>query len=142
MRALGAGVAAGAIALAAALVYRSDAPFIYHGLVTDGLPLVIVSGVCGLALLALLARGVRRGLRPLAVGAVVAVVWGWGVAQYPYLLPQTLKINEGAGVNETLTAVLIVFGVAVLVVIPGLALLYTLSQRSLLEPEGGPPPRG
>ena len=43
----------------------------------------------------LLWRGVRRGARPLAVGAVVAVIWGWGVAQYPYLLPQTLTIEQG-----------------------------------------------
>ena len=61
----------------------------------------------------LLRRGARRGARPLAVGAVVAVVWGWGVAQYPYLLPQKLTIADGAATSATLTAVLIVFGVAV-----------------------------
>jgi hypothetical protein len=33
--------------------------------------------------------------------------------------------------------VLIVFGVAVVVVLPALALLYTLDQRSLLEEEQG-----
>jgi cytochrome d ubiquinol oxidase subunit II len=56
--------------------------------------------------LVLLWRRARRGIRPLAVGAVVAVIWGWGAAQYPYLLPQTLTIEEGAGASETLTAVL------------------------------------
>ena len=66
---------------------------------------------------------------------MVAVIWGWGVAQYPYLLPQTLTIEEGAGASETLTAVLVVFGVAVVVVLPALALLFTLDQRSLLEEE-------
>ena len=58
---------------------------------------MILSRLCGLGVLALLWRGARRGARPLAVGAVVAVIWGWGVAQYPYLLPQTLTIKEGAG---------------------------------------------
>ena len=43
----------------------------------------------------LLVRGARRGVRPLAVGAVVAIIWGWGAAQYPYLLPGELKIDEG-----------------------------------------------
>ena len=52
--------------------------------------------MCGLGALALIARGARRGARPLAVGAVVAVIWGWGVAQFPYLLPQRLTISAGA----------------------------------------------
>ena len=43
---------------------------------------------------------------------MTAVVWGWGVAQYPYLLPQRLKISEGAASDPTLTSVLIVFGIA------------------------------
>ena len=58
---------------------------------------MILSGLCGLGVLVLLARGATRGARPLAVGAVVAVVWGWGVAQYPYLLPEKLKIAQAAG---------------------------------------------
>jgi cytochrome d ubiquinol oxidase subunit II len=70
---------------------------------------------------------------------VVAVIWGWGVAQYPYLLPQTLTIKEGAGASGTLTAVLIVFGVAVVVVLPALGFLYTLAQRSVLEGEAEAP---
>ncbi len=69
----------------------------------------------------------------------MAVVWGWGVAQYPYLLPQTLTINDGAGASETLTAVLVVFGVAVVVVLPALGFLYTLAQRSVLEGEAEAP---
>ena len=86
----------------------------------------------------LLRRGARRGARPLAVGAVVAVVWGWGVAQYPYLLPQKLTIADGAATSATLTAVLIVFGVAVVVVLPSIGLLYTLTQRSLIEETEAP----
>ena len=47
-RALGAGLVTGAIALAGILVYRADARFIYDGLTSEGLPLVIVSAACGL----------------------------------------------------------------------------------------------
>ena len=88
-----------------------------------------------MAALVLLWRGARARPPPLAAGAVVAVIWGWGVAQYPYLLPETLTIEDGAAASETLTALLVVFGVAVVVVLPALGLLYTLSQRSLLEEE-------
>jgi cytochrome bd ubiquinol oxidase subunit II len=134
-RARVAAVVAGALAVAGIFALRADARFVYDGLTGDGLPLVVLSLVCGLAALVLLWRAARRGVRPLAVAAVVAVVWGWGVAQYPYLLPTSLTIEQGAGASETLTVVLILFGVAVLVVLPALGLLYTLDQRSVLEEE-------
>ena len=68
------------------------------------------------------------------------MIWGWGVAQYPYLLPQTLTIADGAAPSATLTGVLIVFGVAVVLVLPSIALLFTLAQRSLVEEEPQPMP--
>jgi cytochrome bd ubiquinol oxidase subunit II len=134
-RALGAALGAGAVALAGIFVLRADARYVYDGLTSEGLPLVLLSAVCGLGALALLWRGARRGVRPLAVGAVVAVIWGWGVAQYPYLLPEKLKIADGAGASGTLTAVLVVFGAAVVLVLPAIGLLFTLGQRSVLEEE-------
>jgi cytochrome bd ubiquinol oxidase subunit II len=132
-RAIGAAVAAGALAAAGLAVVHEDARYVYDGLVGDALPLVVASIVCGGAALALLARGRRRGTRPLAVAAVAAVVWAWGVAQHPYLLPETLRIESAAAPEATLTALLVVFGAAVLIVAPALALLYTLHQRSLLD---------
>ena len=136
VRARAAAVVAGALAVAGIVALHSDARFVYDGLTSEALPLVLASVVCGLGAMVLLWRGAPRGVRPLAVAAVVAVIWGWGVAQYPYLLPQTLTIDEGAGASETLTAVLVVFGLAVVIVLPALALLFTLDQRSLLEEEG------
>jgi cytochrome d ubiquinol oxidase subunit II len=90
--------------------------------------------------LVLLGRGARRGPRPLAVGAVVAVVWGWGVAQHPYLLPQVLTIDAGAAPSDTLTALLIVLAIAVVLVLPAIGLLFTLTQRSLIEEGERPHP--
>ena len=133
VRALGAAVAAGVLAVAGIVALHADARYVYDGLTGDGLPLVIASALCGAAVPVLLVRGTRRGARPLAVGAVVAVVWGWGVAQHPYLLPQVLTIDQGAAPGATLTAVLIVFGAAVVLVLPSIALLYTLAQRNLIE---------
>ncbi len=132
-RGLLAGIVAGLLALVAAFLLREEAPYLYDRLVGEGLPLVIASALCGLAVLVLLAGGFRRGLRPLAGGAVVAVVWGWAVAQFPYLLPTSLTIGESAAPDPTLTSVLIVFGAATVVVLPALGLLYWLSQRELLS---------
>jgi cytochrome bd ubiquinol oxidase subunit II len=140
-RALGAAVAAGALAATGIVVLHGDARYVYDGLTGSALPFVIVSVVCGAAVPVLLRRGVPRGARPLAVGAVVAVIWGWGVAQHPYLLPTDLTIDAGAAPGATLTSLLIVFGVAVVLVIPALALLYTLAQRSIIEETSRPEPR-
>ena len=132
-RALAAALVAGALALAGIFVLEADEPYVFDGLTGDALPLLIASGLCGLGALALLVRGGRRGLRPLAVGAFVAVIWGWGVAQFPYLLPTSLKISQSAAPGPTLDAVLIVFGVALVVVLPALGLLYWLSQKEILS---------
>ncbi|MGZ5311917.1 MAG: cytochrome d ubiquinol oxidase subunit II [Solirubrobacterales bacterium] len=140
-RALAAAVVAGLAAAAGIAALRDEARFVYDGLLGPGLPLVVLSGVCGLAAIALLARGVSRGfggraellLRPAAVGAVVAVIWGWFVAQHPYLLPTQLTIEDAAGASAALTTVIVVFGIAAVTCVPALGLLYVLQQRERLE---------
>jgi len=139
-RALATAVATGVLALAGLVALHADARYVYDGLTGDGLPLVIISLLCGGAVLVLLRRGARRGPRPLAVGAVVAVVWGWGVAQHPYLLPQVLTIDAGAAPSDTLTALLIVLAIAVVLVLPSIGLLFTLTQRNLIEEGERPQP--
>ena len=140
IRALLAAVIAGVLAVAGIVALHADARYLYDGLTGKALPLVIVSALCGAAVLVLLGRGHARGPRVLAAGAVTAVVWGWGVAQHPYLLPKVLTIDDAAAPSATLTAVLIVFGVAVVLVVPAMGLLFTLAQRSLIEEGERPAP--
>ena len=134
-RALAAAVVAGAAATVGLVELHSEARYIFDRLIDQGLPLVVLSVLCGLGLLLVLLRGGRRPLRPLAAGAVIAVIWGWGVAQFPYLLPTSLKIGAAAAPDPTLDVVFIVFGIAAVLVLPSLGLLYTLTQRDLLEGE-------
>ena len=131
-RALAAALLAGALAVAGIFALHSEARYVFDRLTDQGLPLVVLSGLCGLGVIAQLLRGARQGLRPLAIGAVVAVIWGWGVAQFPYLLPTSLRIDQAAAPGPTLDAVLIVFAIAAVVVLPSLGLLYWLSQREML----------
>ena len=133
-RALMAAVVAGAGAALGVIALHQDARFIYDGLTSwPGIALVILSGVCGLAALGLLISGRNRGLRVAAVGAGVAMIWGYFAAAFPYVLPTTLSISDAAGASATLISVIVVFGFAGVLVIPSLALLYVLSQRSTLE---------
>jgi cytochrome d ubiquinol oxidase subunit II len=69
----------------------------------------------------------------LAIGAVVSIVWGWGVAQWPYMLPETLKVGAAAAPDPTLVSVLVVFGIAAAVILPSIAIVYVLDQRGALE---------
>ena len=137
-RALAAAIGTGALAAVGLVALHRDARSVFDGLTSDALPLVVLSVVCGVAVLLLLRRGAQRGARVLAAGAVVAVIWGWAVAQHPYLLPPSLTVSDAAAPHETLIGLLIVFGVAVLVVLPSLGLLYTLVQRNLVEETSQP----
>jgi cytochrome d ubiquinol oxidase subunit II len=137
VRAIGAGFAAGFLALVGVVVLHDDSTYVFHGLMSRALPLVILSALCGIGSLILLTRANHRGARMLAMGAVTSVIVGWGVAQWPYMLPTTLKVSQAAAPDATLATVLVVFAVAAVVILPSLGLLYVLDQKSLLDSDTG-----
>jgi cytochrome d ubiquinol oxidase subunit II len=139
-RALAAAAVAGVAAAFGLVELHAEARYIFDRLLDEGLPLVILSALCGAGVLALLLSAARRPgaalprlLRPLSAGAVIAVIWGWGVAQFPYLVPTSLKIAQSAAPPDTLSTVIVVFIVAAILVLPALGLLYWLSQKELLS---------
>jgi cytochrome bd ubiquinol oxidase subunit II len=136
LRAAVAGGVSGALSLATLLEIHGSNPALFHGLTHRALALVIVSAACGLAVLVFLVTGRSQGLRPLSVLGVAAVVWGWGVAQYPALLPGTrLTLTSGAAPHSILVTVVVVFVAAALLVAPSFLLLFSLHGRQLLEEE-------
>jgi cytochrome bd ubiquinol oxidase subunit II len=135
-RAIGAAIVAGVVAFIGIFVLHNHATYVFHGLTSRALPLVILSAICGVASLVLLIRDAHRGARILAIGAVVGVIVGWGVAQWDYMLPTSLTVSDAAAPTGTLQALLAATVLFVLVVVPGFVLLYTLDQKSLLPGEG------
>jgi len=97
---------------------------------------VVVSVLSGLAVLVLLVSGRTRLVRPVAVLAVAAVVWGWAVAQYPYLLPPRLTIAAAAAPAPTEVALLVVVGIIAVLVVPSFAILYRLTLGGRLGGTG------
>jgi cytochrome d ubiquinol oxidase subunit II len=134
-RAVVAAVVAGVVAFAGIFVLHADAEYVFHGLASRALPLVIVSALCGIGSLVLLLRHSARGARLLAIGAVASIVIGWGVAQWPYMLPTSLTVADAAAPSGTLTAILVVTGIAAVTIVPSLILLFVLDQKSLLPEE-------
>ena len=122
------GVATGAVVLGTLLPLRADAPTLYDGLSGRAAVLVVASAAAGIATLVLLWRRRPGVARFTAVAAVVSVVVGWGVAQYPWLLVDEVRIEDGAGASATLAALLVAVGLAVVLVVPALAYLFWLTQ--------------
>jgi cytochrome d ubiquinol oxidase subunit II len=134
-RALVAGGAAGAVAVGGIFVLHADAPTLFHGLTHRGLPLVVMSAASGVAALALLWTRRNAAARVAAALAVVAVLWGWAVAQYPFLLEDRLRINAAAGSHATLVAMSVCIAVGAVLLVPSLLALFVFAQRGELPGE-------
>ncbi|WP_199430530.1 cytochrome d ubiquinol oxidase subunit II [Qaidamihabitans albus] len=128
-RAIGSGFAAGAIALGGVLVLRRDAPFLFSGLTTVALPVVVLSAAAGLTSLALLVRGHYLVARVSAALAVAALLWAWAVAQYPMLLLPDTAIDDASARPEVLQVTLLVSAVGAVLLVPSLLWMFWLFQR-------------
>jgi cytochrome d ubiquinol oxidase subunit II len=134
-RALGAGIAGGAIAVGGLAVLRSDAHPLYHGLLSGaGLPALIVSVLAGLTTLGLVWARRFEPARYTAALAVAAIIAGWALAQRPLLLPN-LTIRAAAAPNETLVAVIVAVLAGGAILFPSLGLLFKLTLSGRLDHE-------
>ncbi len=115
---------------------RDDARYLFDELTTKALPFVIISAVAARRRSSSWCATPTTGLDLLAIVAVASIVIGWGVAQWPYILPETLEVEDAAAPSGTLSALLVAAICAVVIVVPGFILLYTLDQKSLLPDEG------
>ncbi|MDO8212750.1 cytochrome d ubiquinol oxidase subunit II [Conexibacter sp. CPCC 206217] len=131
-RALGAGLVAGVVAAAGLFVLRDDTRALFDDLVSGGgLAAVIVSALAGLGTLTLVWQRRYEWSRYSAAVAVAAIVAGWAIAQSPTLLPG-LTVEQAAASHDVLVAVVVATLAGALVLLPSLALLFTLTLRGSL----------
>jgi len=145
VRALWSGGAVFLAALGALLIAPAHAPLVGVGLLASrwSLPFHVATGAAAVATLAALWWR-RYHLARVAVGAQVSlIVWGWAVAQYPYLVPPDLTVKSAAAPEATLRLMLIALGLGTAVLLPSLLYLFRVfkaapsgSARRL--PRGGP----
>jgi cytochrome d ubiquinol oxidase subunit II len=138
-RAIGAGVAVFVTAgLALLLAMTGDAPLILRGLLRSpwALPLHLVTGAAALAAFA--AVWLRRyRLARLAAGLQVSlIVWGWALAQYPYLLPPDFTIGNSAAPDITLRLVAWALAAGALVLLPSLWYLFRVFKTAPADQPG------
>jgi cytochrome d ubiquinol oxidase subunit II len=139
-RALMTGAITGVAALAGVAPLHADAPILFDGLTGRALPLVAASAAAGTATLWALWRGRAVVARAAAVVAVAAIVLGWGVGQWPWLLVDVVEVDDAGGADAARWGLLVVSGVATATVLPALAYLYVLTQRDALGGPGGDRP--
>ncbi|MEU4690843.1 cytochrome d ubiquinol oxidase subunit II [Actinoplanes sp. NPDC023714] len=131
-RAIAAGLAGLALGVVVLISLWFDERQMFDRVVQRGWPLLLASLVL-LAATFLLAGGTRMWrVRLAGAGGIAALVWAWAVAQYPYLLPFSLTVQDGAAGPATLRWLLIWAAGALLLVVPALILLFWLDQRGEL----------
>lgn len=125
-----AGIGVGVLAAAGLLVVRFDSPGLSAALWRwPAIGLILVSIVSGLASLALIYAGQYVAVRVTAGLAAAAVLWGWGVAQYPVLLLPDATVDKAAAKPAVLQALLASTVVGAVVLLPSLWWLFALFQR-------------
>jgi len=130
-RALGSGVVTGAVAIGAILVLRSDARDLADKLLSGwGLVLVVVSVLAGLVSLGLIATRRYLAVRVTAAAAVTALLWGWGAAQYPSMLPG-MTASDAAAQHSVLVASLGALGGGALLLVPSMLWMFRIFQRTV-----------
>ncbi len=150
-RALATGILAFPVAMVVLLIAGHRAPLIHAGLVRPGWGLLWHLATGALAAGALASLWFRRYhlARAAAVLQVSLIVWGWAIAQYPWVLPPDLTIAQAAAPPVTLRLTLLGLAGGTVVLVPSLWYLYRVfkSGRTSILPsrqgwQGGPDGQG
>jgi len=128
LRAIAAGAAVFAMAVLGLAVFPQAPP------VDEGV--VALTGAAALAAFWSLWRRRYKRARIAAAAQVTLIVWGWGIAQYPSLLPPDLTIAGAAAPRVTLELALIAVVAGAIVLFPSLYYLMRVfkGNRALEAP--------
>ncbi len=118
---------------ALAVIAVQDLDLLKRMLLGPGTPFALVTVILVPVVAFLMWRSRFTLYRVLTVAAVGSLVFAWGFAQSPDLLPGSLTIAQAAAPRSTeILLVVVTLGVA-LVIVPSMGLLYYLDQRGALE---------
>jgi cytochrome d ubiquinol oxidase subunit II len=139
-RGLGAGLAVMVTGVAALALSRGVAPSLQQGLLGApwASPLHLLTAVAASGGFAALWLRRWRWARIAAAGEVSLILWGWALAQYPYLVPPGFTIDGSAAPTITLTLVLGALVLGAVVLFPSLYYLFHVFKGRAAEPERRP----
>jgi cytochrome d ubiquinol oxidase subunit II len=120
------------MALTVFLLSREDAPAIRERLASSwwAWPLQLATALAALAMLAALWARRFQLARICAAGQVTLILWGWALAQYPYLVRPELTIHNGAAPQATMRALLWALAAGVVLLFPSYWYLFHVFKGS------------
>lgn len=132
IRAIGSELAAGALALAVFAMAGDAAPSLRERLANSWWtwPVQITTGVLAISTLWLLWTRRFGSARITAAAQVTMILWGWAVAQYPYLVRPELTIHQNAAPQATLRLLLIALTIGALLLLPSYWYLFRVFKTS------------
>jgi cytochrome d ubiquinol oxidase subunit II len=105
--------------------------------VLAGVALVLSRDAAVTALMCLWRRAFRAA-RMAAAAQVSLILWGWALAQFPFVIPDTLPIRQAAAPRVTLELLVIGLAIGAIVLLPSLRYLFRTfkseSARGASEP--------
>jgi cytochrome d ubiquinol oxidase subunit II len=125
-RALATGIWMGALSLAGLALLATELPALWHGFAARAWPLVALAVVAGVG--SLLALWYRRLTAAVAAAALTvgSVIWGWGVAQYPALVPPSITLQVAKAPDAVLWAMIVGISLGMVLLVPSLWWLMVL----------------
>jgi cytochrome d ubiquinol oxidase subunit II len=126
-RALASGALTGAMALLVFLL-ADRAPHVRAGLTGSAwaVPLHVATAACAVGSWSSLWVRSFWWARAAAIAQVSLIIWGWALAQYPYLIRPHLTISAAAAPRPLLVLLLQVLAVGAVILIPALLYLFRI----------------
>jgi cytochrome bd ubiquinol oxidase subunit II len=126
VRALAAAAVVGALALIVFLLSERGAPLIRAKLASSWWtwPLQIATGVMAVGAISALWTRRYRLARLCAAAQITLILWGWGMAQFPYLVEPDITIYNAAAPPITQRVLLVALAVGALLLFPSFYYLF------------------
>jgi cytochrome d ubiquinol oxidase subunit II len=131
-RALLSGVVVGVLALVVFRLSGTYAPKIRTGISASpwAIPLHLATALCAVGALAALWKRKYSLARLCAAGQVTLILWGWALAQFPYLVEPDITIQSAAAPPETLRLLSLALVAGALILFPSFYYLFRVFKAS------------
>lgn len=137
-RALGAAAAVFILAGIALALSARAAPRVAAGIVTApwSLLLHLCTGAAAVAAILCLWLEAFRAARIAAAAQVSFILWGWALAQFPFIIPMTLPIRRAAAPRITLELLVIGLAAGAIILLPSLRYLFRTFKSKSVRQDG------
>ena len=125
-RAIGAGIVVAIVAIVTLALARALAPRVWSALMRGSLAtmLPVAAALFALGAMGALWQRHYQAARIAAIVEVSLIVWGWALAQFPYLVPPDLTVMNASGPPATLRLLIIALLAGLAVLVPALRYLF------------------